>query len=456
MRLSEIRTRIERALQHAPAVETHRAELNDRINDAEQALMQGGPWPFRQRHMLLRCKADVVLPPGSYTYNTAIAGVYGFEFTPPASWDNFDRFFGVLGALVTITGGVSTAINTRFVVERALQGAGTNIALRLDPRFSGSILTGAETFTIQHLRYGLPRHTTDVLSLMDRDTDRGPMREISLAREAGMLLDATDLGAPEVYMLDPNHQTSWDRWSGNAYPHDYNEPPHSAPTAVGAVVGVSTLPLLQRFSYRYAWRYAGLWSPASPQVDVTLTGTQNHINLAGLETLFSAALGRTRQLFRRQNEGPWFALSEITDPTVATFADTGAFLSASPNPVVVTRERHYHTPGGQVFIRLWPRPDADRVLELRYVSAVPLLEDDSDEPEFPQHHEILVHAVARDLAMQADANRLASYHAGRYEEMLRLMRRTMGGNTGQRNVRGSVLGGEGASHIRVGRPVMNG
>jgi len=453
MNVRQIRERIERELVHAPDVAPHRNEILDRVNDALQQLVSAHRWPFRYRFREMRLKAEVSLTAAQFTTNAG-GNTYAVSFSVPASWDEADEL--LLAGHLWEFSSPSTGAVTPFVIERASVAAGSFVLI-LDPRYAGhASLVGDETAKIKFLRYVLPRDCEDVFSLTFRDASDKVVRELTLRQEDGLLLNSDDSPAlPDVLLRDPNRSSAYPVSSGQDYPHDFASPPQLAPTLAQAAGGALVVGAV--YEYRYAWQYAGLTSPSSPVASTTVLAGSGTINLSGLEVLDSSSLGRTRLIYRRKDEGPWYQIGEILSPTVATFADAGTFTTAV-NPTALIREREYLSGGSPWFVRTWPLTDADRAPQLRYLARVPRVDNDGDVPEFPEEfHMALVHMVVMAMAPSADAGRLAAAH----ERMLHndefgvvtLMRRRYLGTSASRHQRRSVLRDESARPAILHGPV---
>lgn len=457
MNVEQLRDRIERELVHAPDVRPHRDEILDRLNDALRTLMAGQRWPFRSRLREMRLKAEVSLTAAQLTTNAG-GNTYAIAFSQPATWDAADRL--LLDGHTWEFTSPSTGEVTTYVIERVTAVAGV-ITVILDPRYTGHpSLVGDETAKIKFLRYALPRDCEDIYSLLFRGDTDAIVKELTLAQEQDLLLNPDDSPSlPDALVRDTNRAGPYPTSSGQDYPHDFIAPPSTALTLTPSAGGA--LKVGGAYEYRYAWSYGGITGPPSPISRLELSGANRTIALTDFEVLDSSDRGRTRLIYRRENEGPWYLFKTLLDPTVASESDPGAFTTAV-NPTSLIREREYLSGGSPWFVRTWPLTDVDRAPTLRYLAGVARLDNDGDVPEYDEaFHDVLVHMVVMEMALSHDAPRLAVAHERLLNHSdfgrLTLMKRRLLGTSSSRHQRRSVLRDEGHFSALVHGPVtLNG
>jgi len=457
MNVAEIRRRVEREIRMEPATEEWRAEFLDRLNDKLDTLVTSRKWSFRQRLHNVRTYSGFTLQPADYTANGATSGTLGFEFAIPTDWELYDVLQGARGHTVTIAGATGTYLaqelmNREFVIEESgLAGAGMYI--KLDPRYPGSaLLTGNETLTFKFRRYKLPLDVSDVFACAGRGPDDDMiLDEMSLAEESRRLLNDDDgPGTPTVWVADPNYPSPYEanQLIGQGYPNDFNPPPPNAPTLLASAGGA--LAVGSTYTYRYAWRYGGFWSESSPEASVTIVAPNQTVTIT-LDALGGSQYGRARTVFRRQDEGPWYRIAELADPSATTIADGGTF-NPFADPTQTLRERTFHPGGLNRFIRFYPLSDKVRELELRYLSRPPLLETESDIPEIPgEFHQVFVHMIAMDMLANANQSKMAGHQENLMESLLDNMSRRYLTTGSVRIQREGVFRGRGYG-LRASRP----
>lgn len=448
MNLKEIRERVEDALTYAPGVESHRIKLNRRINDAQKEILTFRRWTFRQRIVELLMMKDRVIANADWSVPSNDRAL---DFPLPTGWTllNVEWLAGHICVLPWEPAqSAGTGVHDEFIIERATL-TGTTVTIIPDPRYSG-LPTGkgsiTDDITLKFLRYRMPNTFSEIQGVMDRAEDFGEIRQLDLWRERAFMLNASDdPGRPVRFLIDPNYPDVAETRSGfeNRFHGNDIEPP--VQQLVGVENGAGSLELLATYTYKISWVYSNMISGPGPEVSVTLTGANQRIDLSNLDAITTTGgedFGRTRYVWRRKGEGPWFFHGELPDPSIAVFTDTGTFNPLTADPILYIRERDRERAGHYHFIRFWPRTDTDRTVEVRYLARPAELVDDSDVPGLPdEYHPIIVHKTVLDISAAFDAPQLRSHHERRYQEFLALMsKRTLGGGA-QHHQRQSIFGG---------------
>lgn len=456
MNARAIRKRLERELRHAPEVKDWRDEFFDRLNDAIVELMTMDDWQFRQRTKQVRVYPEIA---GTPTLTVNASGEQVYKVAAPDGWLPDEDTAALEGHTVEITGtftsGVFSTDETRaYVIERAAAVVDAGVVYLeciLDPTYPGNANVSMSAGKIQFLRYTLTDDIEDVYGLIFRDKDAG-VHELSPRQETALNLQADDTGStPRYFILDPNKDRTYKRYSGQFYPHDFISPPLGPPAVVPLAGGALTA--LGTYEYRYAWAYGGLVSEPSPSTTVTLAAGEQQVRVTMEFT--DAGRGRTRYLYRRQvydtYEGPWFRIHVEPSSNTASHTDAGTFAASGVDPSTVIRERRYDSDGSPRFYRLWPTTTERLDAELRYLARLPRVETDADVPEFPgAFHIVLVHLMAAKIARGSEAASLADYHHQKVfgaDGLLDTMRQRHKVSAAQRYMRRKMFGYRGTGIV---------
>ena len=438
MNLGEIRSRIESQLAHAPDVRTHRDDLRKRINDAHAEILAApAQWNFMERTARMRLFPTETIAQAGITRTT-----FTIQFPQPSTWSNADVDYHLVGAQAALPWADAGlhANGGLYEVESTSRSA-PNVLIKLDPRYIDAVPTG--DMEIRFPRYRLPQDCYALLSVLSRDDDQGSIRALSAWTESHQVRDFDKTGEPELYLADPNW-ISGINWATPASGgrKTSNDPPMSAPT--GAQVAGGTLTPGATYRYFYTWHYGGRHSAPSPVGEITLAATMTRINLAGLDVLAAAYAdtGRERVIWRQENEGPFYRVGVVTDPTVATFSDLNGLAAVLGDPRTVQRWDEVET-ASYKYIRFYPTPSVLKWVDLRYIKTPRRLRYDSDEPDIPeQHRMVLVWKVLEDLTAKHEGTEMERTARRRYKEGLRRMRSSCLADPGERRQRQSWTGPE--------------
>lgn len=446
MNVASLRQRIERALKYAPDVRAHRDDILQRLNDSLLELTLSVAWPFRVRTFGIRALGPVKVQAADYTRPDAQT----FQFAVPSEWELPDRdeLEGHTLALLDATDNVLG----EWVIEEATYAAG-NVNVTLDPRFLDYTPTGTEIVELRFYRYRLPPDAQEILGFMARRDERGHVEMVTLAMEADLVLNQDESPGEITAALPDSARLANRRNPGDTYPQDELEPPHTAPTLALAAGG--TLEVGATYEYRYAHVYAGLVSDPSPSTSIQITAGNQTVNLSDMDSWGVATYGRRKFVFRRKGEGVWYRIGQVTDPTLGTFTDDGSFAPGA-SATATTREYEWLANGLNRWVRFWPRSASNEQIECRYLAAPARLDDDADVPQGPELlHQAMVHMVVRDIAAQADADRLMRFHDGRLEQVLATLRRRYITDDAVRAVKQSVFASQ-SRRLALGPVIWNG
>jgi hypothetical protein len=464
----EIRERVGRELAHDPGVEASRIDIRAQANDALAEILGSQRWPFRERIHRQRVLQDRTLTNAQWDF-VSIAQLRALDVTAtPAGWSDYSWRAALLGNVVTANFGLLRAVyGDQYVIERVDYISSSTFRIWLDPRYSapynpkagGGTPTG--DITLSMYRYVLPNDVESVIGVMDRESDRGEIPQVSNYTERRHMLNPDDTGNPECWMVEPKgyYETATllsapaPNWAGSPPPHPKS--PTNTLTAAGSdAAGVLTLGV--RYSYCIAWFYAGMESGPGPVVQFTpaVVGgvTQDTITLSNLDAL-DALYGRIRIVYRRAGEGPWRRHDLITDSTATTYVDNRT-VNYQLDPTNADAHWNDH-PGDYKWIRFWPRPDSDRTYEINYLARPRRMFNDQDEPEIPvEYQPAIIHKCVMELAARHEGNALRRHHEQRYGEVMQMMRRRYLDGDGALRVKSSA--GVGPYRDRVNRVTWTG
>lgn len=490
MNLKEIRRQIESELQFGPNVEAQRVDVAALVNRILVELLTMRRWTFRYRTFRMTGLPDLEWEYADWTISqvgTPVRHIRLTDLSDDLFTDLINRRRGaaVLGAVLNnpvippetlrTAGGLSESGwgSDTFIVERAVMqqgGAGTTtptgLELYLDPRFA--LLTNPKdaswtgTWTLQFLRYPLPRDLAQVdrVTILEGDgQSRTVLDPWDAQRENEIFdLDPAEVGTPTHWLLDVpgvGHTPGASLTTAGDidYPHQVtsggaraNGP--EAPTSLTAEVidqdgDWTSAAFGKRFTYCYTWVYAGMESGPSPTAEATIDVDTDSVELT-LEALDDADFGRVRNIYRRVDEGPWRRIGTVEDPSETSFIDAGGqhvepLIGETLDPT--TLDHNLRETPNNLWLRLWPRPDAIADIEVRYLPIPKVLVDDRDVPELPEQcHAYLVHRVVCDLAARRADHRLAAHHRLRAEEVLGTMMNRYLASDDRARVRGSTWG----------------
>ena len=374
MNCEDIIVDIEGRLDHRPDHASWRAGLFRRINDVYLPLMEEQPWDWMWRRLTLTVYADDTL--------TVSVTNGDFRITPStavqAAWLG-QTFVGPDGAEYEITKS-STAL-AYFSVK---------------PAYAGST-NAAGTGYVRYNRYTLPSDLGDMSTLLVRTQTQQPIPMLASQFEAGRPLDETVTGDPPAYcVLDKQLQ---------------DRPPLE--TLAGAATVGAGLTSGVTYSYFYAFYQGGRLSGRSNVVSVTPSGANLQVSLSGIETT-TANSGIVKYLYRAGADGLYRYIAEIAEATVV-YVDAGAVASET---VLWDDQAVYRT------FRTWPRPSADRALELQYHRRPQRMQRLAQVPEFPQtFHKVLVHLVCAEVLSGWGNSAEAQVQLGLAEQIKNGMRR---------------------------------
>jgi hypothetical protein len=424
--LAELRTAVSDALKFAPGTPAYKTLLTRHINDVYLELLGERQWRFRQRAFQFTARADIAIVADWTNGSDTVANIAP---APAENWRHA-QILGPDGVLHAIQRVLGTTVYLKDVYTgvTALAAAGTTFWWRYpmdrrllgDPDFSAAGLLRRnpdlevpELWPITEVLGVVERYDNITGAFLDWTTGAGQVRPLTLADEQGWNLNIQD--APG----EPRH----------ALIHARSRLP---PTGVGAALTATaiaggSLAVGAALRYFYTFRDGRDRSDRSDIVTATTTALNRTVQLAGLPVSTTLS-GFMKEIWREASgTGAFRWLAEVP-PGAATFNDDGL-------PLGVVGER-WEDQSPLVEIEVWPRPDKDRLLEVRYMAGNRSLLLDNDVPDMPaEYHKLLVHRVAEQRAAEAEQAALVRVHRTLAMEMEDRMRRRYLLTKGTRPVR---------------------
>jgi hypothetical protein len=177
-------------------------------------------------------------------------------------------------------------------------------------------------------------------------------------------------------------------------------------TIVGALAAGGTLTVGSRYQAFATWWYAGRFGPPSNIVEVTPTTGNQTLSLTNLPTMPSTDYGRRLCIFLREGEGGFYLTDTLLTPTSSTRSITATFGGgAALRP---TRWDEVYQ-GLYQYIRVYPRPTEMQRLELEYRARPRDLIEDSDVPDIPGDHDVLVWLTVAHLVHGVGGNATGAF-----------------------------------------------
>lgn len=268
-------------------------------------------------------------------------------------------------------------------------------------------------------RVKLPADCIEVLGIVSRDDDRGPLAMVDLHSEREYMLNADDEGDdPTAYMVDP--------------PQALDRSPYATLAVAEAGAG-SAYTVGVTYRYFYAYYFAGRYSGRSNIAEVTQAGAATLHRLTGWEDWSATPRGTERHIFRADGADRPFRYVTSIDWTHVGNLD----IVSTTTP---DEDQPWVDPSPASYLRFWPHPPVEAVdatggvtiwnptsqqnYELRYRYRPTRLVHDLDTPHIPvEFHPLLVDRVVERLAMQRGDKDLAAFALKSGREKFDLMRR---------------------------------
>ncbi len=436
MNLGQIRQEIADALSFDPTSSSYDESVIRRVNNVYRALCSSDPWDFLQKTIDYSVLPDFLGESGDPVLNWT--GTFKTSIAPIFAADPNFNVFALEGATAIDPNGVGHRIGTVSV-----EAGGPYI--RLWSQSAGPVAGPAN---IRFERWRLPADCVDVLGMVNREEQRGPLRSISEWEEHRHPLYNDQRSTPLAYVLE--NQTAQEYTGPQEYDPLNNaqlgtqlgqlqfvRPPDVRSTLLtpGATAG-GNLVAGTTYEYMITWVSSGIETGPSQTLTVTLGPGDNSVAFANLPVINPPAgqpdFGANKVIYRRRQsiaanepQGGWYRLLNGQDGTTTSalglWSDAATTTDETLEQSLVQR---YYEPVPARYVRFYPKPDREMKFSVRYHYLPTRLEEDRDIPAIPQEfHALLVHLVVEQIAAQADGSTLAAHHAKLSASLLDRMRR---------------------------------
>jgi hypothetical protein len=425
MNLGQIRQAVENETRHFPDLPSHRADLNAVINRVYTAFCNSRTWSFMQRTALLHSFPDLSLPNASVSGNLLLGPralilpeLYDLPvpmYRATAQSDYFDTL--LVGAEFGLA--ADSVVQGPWVIEQVISRSVAGVSgpiVALDPRadFSGGKPSG--DFVIRFPRLQLP---PDVMTVLSLDSDDGrPIRSLSPI-EQRRHLNPADANRPSTsgwFLEDFGHENRIAPVHIDLFLDSTSRSPFVSQREVWPVretIGLTfseasgtptaeQIPADTRVRVFACWFWAGRFGPPSNIVEDTTSGDINTVTVTGLPQLSpgetTIQYGRRVAIFMAEGEGAFFLRAFHNNPNSQTQTILTRNVAGNAEPGLrFPRYDEIVPPGSYKFIRITPRPAALERVSLSYQAHPRQLIEDTDAPEIPDNHEILVWLALADL-----------------------------------------------------------
>ena len=426
MNLREIMTAAENEIRHYPDLAAHRIDLRAVVNRVYKLFWNERQWSFTRRRVPLWAfpdltvpNADVEMAAGWGVRTIQLPSLVDLGMMEEADASRFPFFSSQLaGAELDLADPTLREAGGGDLSEGpyTIEGVPT-LALapmiQLDPRADiSSIVSGMGDLVIRFPRILLPADVGSVISLTDPQGRPlpgimpGEARRIVTAERRnqsgtmGWFLEDFGSDARLPTFIDPSFGSGTTNFARSPFFYERETWPMRETLTLEPDDGTGTFldgTLVRVFA---CWFWGGRFGPPSAIAEVTTESTGSNlwsINVTGFPQLPTSSAnieyGRRVAFFVAEGEGAFFLRGFDTNPAIATFpiTDPSVSLAANLEPGLRFARWDEVYPGGPYqYLRIWPRPTAPVRLELDYYARPRELVEDTDSPEFPAEHEVLV------------------------------------------------------------------
>ena len=434
MNLGQIRQEIADALSFDPTSSAYDESVIRRVNHVYRQLCSSNPWDFLQKTVEYAVVPDIL----------------GLPTDPLVAWT-----LGSFKADITLLGLNYNYLALEGAIATDPNGTRHNIGtISFEPggsfmrTWQASQVTASAPADITFERWRLPADCVDVLGMVNRQDQFGPLTAVTEWEEHRYPLYTDQRGTPLAFVLE--NQTGQDYRGANEYgpfnnaqigaefgQQQFVRPPDVrdvtlASIAVGDLVPGAT------YEYMLTWVAGGIETGPSHTLEhvATNVGIQfTNLPVIGSPAAPVADFGANKILYRRRRQsmnntpnepyGAWYRLLNGGDGAASDLLGLWSDAVTTDDGLFEQQlQQRYSEPLPARYFRLYPKPDRPMSLSLRYHYLPPLLEEDRDIPQIPQEfHSILVHLVVEQIAAQTDGTALATHHAKLSATLIERMRR---------------------------------
>jgi hypothetical protein len=432
MNLGQIRQEIADALSFDPTSSTYDESVIRRVNNVYRQLCSSDPWDFLQKTVVYPVMPDML---GQGT-DPLVAWTMGSAKADVALFGLGYNYLALEGAIATDPAGFRHNIGTI-----SFEPGGTFIRT-----WQNSQVTASAPAELEFQRWRLPADCVDVLGIVNRENQYGPLRAVTEWEEQRYPLYTDQRGTPLAYVLE--NQVTQEYRTVNEYgplnnaqlgtefgQKQYVRPPDVRDVTLTSIAVGDLVPGVT-YEYMLTWVAGGIETGPSHTLEHTATDVGvRFTNLPVIGQPPIADWGANKVLYRRRrpamndtpNEpyGGWYRLLNQGDGAASGFLGLWSDATTTDDGLIEQMlDQRYYEPLPAHYFRLYPKPDRVLNLSIRYHYLPPLLEEDRDIPAIPQEfHSILVHLVVEQIAAQADGTALATHHAKLSASLIEKMRR---------------------------------
>jgi len=391
MRLAEIRGLIKSITDYDPNTTTYDDELTRIINNVYLELFAEKPWTFAQNEVVKTARADDTATNGTTTNSTRdISTGSGFFID-------------------AMEGQVIEIQDAEYEIPSVISSTSAN----LKQLFTGSTVSGTDTFKVKYRYLDLPVNCISVLQIGRRDRTTTPSSEpgrytpLTRMEDEWFNINLDETGTP----------TDWIPYD------DFNvQSPIKPPVVTTSGTPGSGWPA-DTYTFVYTLNYGNRYSAASSAV--VLTTTEAHPTLSVTLPDLTTVSGSDASGFKKQ---AWIKFSPYK-----AFRKFGAEIVESDTSVSAgvygdnweLGDRLNNNGGNYRRVRLYPRTSSDISVTIRYISAPEMLLEDSDSPQMPgAHHQYLAYKALVDVFSKHDNTVQAEVYRRKAElEILKMEQR---------------------------------
>lgn len=433
MNFGEIQRRVGFEMAHYPQVLGHRDDNRGVINRVNKRFLNAYEWPFMLRKAPIYSFPDLTIPNANVSKSAGRGDrslllpdmdtiptppMYDPELTSEfAFWDA--QLTGAEMDLVThpATGNSANWDDGPFTIEMVIElGAGPGPVVQLDPRATFTALSANDgPYIIRFPRILLPADVQQVSAV--RTPEGRELFALTPSEQRRVILEPNHTsGSPRWMLEDQGHQPTRPVWvdpffagqvSGHsATPFIYQRetwPLRETVSISFTTPGGAEIPASTRIRVFCCWFWSGRFGPPSNIAESTTAsaGGPFAVAVTGYPQLPTSGAfieyGRRVAIFMAEGEGAFFLRGFVMAPaTPTTTITTRNFTSSTPG-LRFPRWDEVYPDGPYQYMRIWPRPTAMTRLEVEYWARPRELIEDTDSPEFPDNHDVLVWLTVAEL-----------------------------------------------------------
>lgn len=400
MNLKDLVERVYAITDRNPNTAAYKAQIVNWLNDTYLGLCSAEKWLFMQSRTTTTVYPDYTTGTVSVTSGSRL--VDNFKTATWGAHMDGHLFIGPDGRTYTIARTVLA--DQLYLTSNYL---GTTAAL--------------QSYTIRFFAYPMPLDCVEPSTQVSREDDYGRIQYIDNETEASAFLDRDDTGDPQVYMS-----------AGHYMPRHID----GDMTLAAGIAPAGSLVSGTTYYYRLCTYSEGVIGPPTAEVSFTATAT-GKIVISNIQN-FTSVPGVNKYLFRRTGTSKvYYYLTEIPHSTTS-YTDDGSVAENLEMPL-----KEY----GQVLkVWFWPRPDAQKDIELWYMRRPRRLQNDNDAPDLPQEYHSMLAKMGAIEVLKKYNQPISTLQAEVREQMTMLRRRYLSrsdrqwrmGNSWEPNFRGSA------------------